>query len=132
LNSLDILSLLFQQQFWKALTNGNTRVVAHTYIQGTFLEMALPELAAVSGWNWKWAVHMASKRGFKTVWRWFPRPFHPREDEEDRNERNGLLKSHLDQVVPVADADEETKALALHVEPKVPEDLDSMLLSSPL
>jgi hypothetical protein len=63
---------------------------------------------------------MASMRGFKTVSRWFPRPFHPRENEEDMNERNGLLTSHLDQVVPVADADEETKALALHVEPKVP------------
>ncbi|GJN18522.1 hypothetical protein PR202_gb05692 [Eleusine coracana subsp. coracana] len=56
-------------------------------------------------------------RGFRTVSRWFPRHFSPR-DEEDSNERNGLLRSHLDQIVPVADADEEAKALALHAKPK--------------
>ncbi|TVU34355.1 hypothetical protein EJB05_16187, partial [Eragrostis curvula] len=64
------------------------------------------------------AVHMAA-RGLKTVSRWFPRPYAgSKEDDEDSNERNGLLRSHLDQIVPVVDAEEEAKALVVHVEPK--------------
>ncbi|XP_062208480.1 protein SODIUM POTASSIUM ROOT DEFECTIVE 2-like isoform X2 [Phragmites australis] len=63
-------------------------------------------------------VHMAA-RGFKRVSHWFPRSSTGRqEDDEDSNERNGLLRSHSDQIVPVADFGEEHKALALHVEPK--------------
>ncbi|XP_062179448.1 protein SODIUM POTASSIUM ROOT DEFECTIVE 2-like [Phragmites australis] len=59
-------------------------------------------------------------RGFKRVSRWFPRSSAgSREEDEENNERNSLLRSHLDrQIVPVADFGEEAKALAVHVEPK--------------
>ncbi|KAL6882024.1 hypothetical protein ACP4OV_011496 [Aristida adscensionis] len=58
-------------------------------------------------------------RGLKGVSRWFSRSsIGPREEDEDNNERNGLLRSQLDQVVPVAEVGEGHKALAVHVEPK--------------
>uniref|UniRef100_R7W8U1 HMA domain-containing protein n=1 Tax=Aegilops tauschii TaxID=37682 RepID=R7W8U1_AEGTA len=61
--------------------------------------------------------------GLKKALRWMPRSSaSPRlEEDEDNNERNGLLRSHRDQnrVVPVTDlhVDEQPKAGA-HVEPK--------------
>ncbi|KAL6615491.1 hypothetical protein ACP70R_037761 [Stipagrostis hirtigluma subsp. patula] len=61
-------------------------------------------------------------RGFKRVSRWFPRSTAgPWDEDEDISERNGLLRSHLDQIVPVADFSEQHKALAVHVEPKTVE-----------
>lgn len=60
-------------------------------------------------------------RGFKKALRWFPpSAAGSREEEgEGSNERNGLLRSHLDQIVPITDLDEQPRALAVHVEPKV-------------
>ncbi|OEL35230.1 hypothetical protein BAE44_0003747, partial [Dichanthelium oligosanthes] len=65
--------------------------------------------------------HMAV-RGFKRVSRWFPRSSAGgfQEEDEDSSERSGLLRSHLDQIVPVTDTDlgDTSKALAVHLEPK--------------
>ncbi|KAE8814365.1 heavy metal-associated domain-containing protein [Hordeum vulgare] len=70
---------------------------------------------------------MASTMGLKKALRWLPRSSASRqlEEDEDNNERNGLLRSHRDQtrVVPVTDlhVDEQPKAsaaAAAHVEPK--------------
>ncbi|VAH77287.1 unnamed protein product [Triticum turgidum subsp. durum] len=66
---------------------------------------------------------MASTMGLNKALRWLPRSSaSPRlEEDEDNNERNGLLRSHRDQnrVVPVTGlhVDEQPEAGA-HVEPK--------------
>ncbi|KAJ1284150.1 hypothetical protein BS78_03G182700 [Paspalum vaginatum] len=61
-------------------------------------------------------------RGFERVSRWFQRsPARGFQDEDDISERNGLLRSHLDQIVPVMDFAENAdtpKAVTVHVEPK--------------
>jgi len=66
---------------------------------------------------------------FKRVSRWFPRSSASgglQEEDEDSGERSGLLRSHLDrQIVPVTDPGDTTKALALHVEPKVVRSLEA-------
>lgn len=59
-------------------------------------------------------------RGFQRVSRWFQRSSAGGfQDEGDHSERNGLLRSHLDQIVPVTDFAGTPKALAVHMEPKV-------------
>ncbi|OQU87104.1 hypothetical protein SORBI_3003G206700 [Sorghum bicolor] len=60
-------------------------------------------------------------RGFERFSRWFQRSSAAAggsKDEDDRSERNGLLRSQLDQVVPVTDCADTSKALAVHMEPK--------------
>lgn len=58
-------------------------------------------------------------RGFERFSRWFQRSSAGGfKDEDDRSERNGLLRSQLDQIVPVTDFAGTSKALAVHMEPK--------------
>ncbi|WVZ69861.1 hypothetical protein U9M48_018584 [Paspalum notatum var. saurae] len=62
-------------------------------------------------------------RGFERVSRWFQRsPARGFQDEDAISERNGLLRSNLDQIVPVMDFAENadtSKALAVrNMEPK--------------
>uniref|UniRef100_A0A0E0C3T8 HMA domain-containing protein n=1 Tax=Oryza meridionalis TaxID=40149 RepID=A0A0E0C3T8_9ORYZ len=61
-------------------------------------------------------------RGLKKALRWFPHStedHHHLEEDEGSNERRGLLRSHLEQVVPVTDLDEEPNTSSSAVkEPK--------------
>ena len=61
---------------------------------------------------------------FNRVPRWFSRSSAGglQEEDEDSSERSRLLRSHLDQIVPVTDSGDTSKALAVHVEPKVTDD----------
>uniref|UniRef100_A0A0E0JKQ8 HMA domain-containing protein n=1 Tax=Oryza punctata TaxID=4537 RepID=A0A0E0JKQ8_ORYPU len=60
-------------------------------------------------------------RGLNKALRWFPHSTedHHLEEDEGSNERRSLLRSHLEQVVPVTDLDEEPNASSSAVkEPK--------------
>ena len=62
-------------------------------------------------------------RGLKKAFRWFPHSneeHHHLEEDEGSSERRGLLRSHLEQVVPVTDLEDEPNASSSAVkEPKV-------------
>ncbi|EAY74785.1 hypothetical protein EE612_003851 [Oryza sativa] len=61
-------------------------------------------------------------RGLKKAFRWFPHSnedHHHLEEDEGSSERRGLLRSHLEQVVPVTDLEDEPNASSSAVkEPK--------------
>jgi hypothetical protein len=78
--------------------------------------MALIKLFSFSGFQPGKEIHLMAARGFERFSRWFQRSS---AGGFNRSERNGLLRSQLDQIVPVTDFAGTSKALAVHMEPKV-------------
>jgi hypothetical protein len=95
-------------------------ICIYIYTRVNLVAMALIKLFSFSGFQPGKEIHLMAARGFERFSRWFQRSSAGGfKDEDDRSERNGLLRSQLDQIVPVTDFAGTSKALAVHMEPKV-------------